>query len=81
MAGVVKRFFGRFLAPIRPDPPSGITNRQLYDFAYQNGYAWGEVMGRKEAFDDLIEHLRLMGRTLEDVQPADVQAVRAKSMH
>jgi hypothetical protein len=61
--------------------PKTASPRDIYQFGYENGMAWGEVVGRKQAFDDLMEHLRLSGRTLEEAQAADVVAVRAKSTH
>ena len=58
-----------------------LTARKVYDFGYQNGFACGEVVGRKQAFVDILEHLAIAGRTLEELLPADVVEVRTKSTH
>ena len=75
----LNRFLDQFRAP--KDPNAGMTQRAVYDFGYQNGYAWGEVVGRKQAFVDILEHLSISGRTLEELLPADMVAVRTKSTH
>ena len=76
---LVSRLLARFRPPA--DPIASMTNRELYDFAYQNGYAWGEVVGRKQAFEDILEHLTRSGRVIEEIVPADVSTVRARSTH
>jgi hypothetical protein len=62
-------------------PLSGLDPQAIYQFGYENGYAWGEVVGRKQALDDLMTHLKLTGRTSEEIQSADVRDVRIKSTH
>lgn len=76
---MIRRFLDRFRAP--KDPTAGMTQRALYDFGYQNGYAWGEVVGRKQAFDDIMQYLAVTGRGIEELTPTDVAVVRAKSTH
>jgi len=64
-----------------PELPQTVNARQIYQFGYENGMAWGEVVGRRQAFEDLLEHLSRAGRTLEEIQPGDVVDVRVKSTH
>ena len=61
--------------------PKTASAKQIYQFGYENGMAWGEVVGRRQAFEDLLEHLNRAGRTLEEAQPGDVVDVRVKSTH
>jgi len=61
--------------------PEAVSAKQIYQFGYENGMAWGEVVGRRQAFEDLLEHLNRAGRTLEEAQPGDVVDVRVKSTH
>ena len=82
MTSLVSRVRSWFTDPVVVvDPTAGMTQRAVYDFGYQNGYAWGEVVGRKQTFEDILHHLSLSGRTLEELLPADVEAVRTKSTH
>ena len=75
--------FQRFLDRFRDtkEPEVAKTQKAVYEFGYQNGYAWGEVVGRKQAFEDILEHLTRSGRVIEEIVPADVSTVRDRSTH
>ena len=66
---------------VREVPIESLDPKAIYQFGYENGYAWGEVVGRKQALDDLMTHLKLTGRTSEEIQSADVRDVRVKGTH
>ena len=66
---------------VKEVPLAGLDPQAIYQFGYENGYAWGEVVGRKQALDDLMTHLKLTGRTSEEIQSADVRDVRVKGTH
>lgn len=79
MVGAVRRFFDRFREPIPVDPV--MSPRAVYDFGYKNGYAWGEVVGRRQAFSDLLHHLRVHGRVIDDLNEDDIQEAQVRSTH
>jgi hypothetical protein len=66
---------------VREAPLEGLDPQAIYQFGYENGYAWGEVVGRKQAFEDLAAHMRMTGRETEEIQSADVRDVRVKGTH
>jgi hypothetical protein len=66
---------------VKEVPLAGLDPQAIYQFGYENGYAWGEVVGRKQAFEDLAAHMRLTGRETEEIQTADVRDVRVKGTH
>ena len=78
--GIVRRLLAKFKPP-PVDQTAGMTQKAVYEFGYQNGFAWGEVVGRKQAFEDILEHLTRSGRVIEEIVPADVSTVRARSTH
>ena len=84
-AGFGVKHISHYLARLglvkEPELPKAVNARDIYQFGYENGMAWGEVVGRRQAFEDLLEHLRLSGKGLEETQPGDVVDVRVKSTH
>lgn len=68
-----------------PEPEPKFVSVDVEDPAFQagwkNGYAWGEVVGRKQAFEDLLEQLRLHGKAVDQLDESEIREAQVKSTH
>lgn len=77
----------RELGLMKPEPAVEVVSQDAldlkaaYQLGWQNGYAWGELVGRRDALSDLLEQLRLHGKVVDDLDAGEIREAQVKSTH